>query len=86
MRESNLPDSGTEQEMLSPYGVDTAFMQTESLLPRSDIGRPVLSCLEVESCYGGLHQKFWTPLSRPKGQLMGQNPEELPKATFKCPC
>ena len=30
--------------------------------------------------YGGLHQKFWTPISRPIGQLMGQNPKELPKA------
>ena len=30
--------------------------------------------------YGGLHQKFWTPLFRPMGQLMRQNPKELPKA------
>ena len=30
--------------------------------------------------HGGLRQNFWTPISRPTDQLIGQNPRELPKA------
>ena len=30
--------------------------------------------------YGDLHEKFLTPISRPTGQLIGQNPKELSKA------
>lgn len=29
--------------------------------------------------YGGLHQKFCTPIFLPEGQLMEQNPKESPK-------